>query len=134
MKKILISFLRKQIKSQKIIFMDADEIYELLNKIIGIYSVFLAIFGTIGNLISFSVCIRKKLRKTPAFVFMAIMNLFESLSLYFWNMNSFYIAFIFSMPIGDVNRIACKLTTFFQYFSSTVSAYLLVIVIQLKVK
>lgn len=104
----------------------SEDTYLLLNKIVSIYSVFLAVFGTVGNLICFFICLRKSLRKTPIFVFIATMSLFESLSLYVWNMNNFYTIFFFSMPIGDMDPFVCKFTTFIQYFSSYIAAYSLV--------
>jgi hypothetical protein len=93
----------------------------------GYYGVALAVFGTIGNLISFGICLRPSLRNTPTFVFLACMMLVDTLGLYFFNLNVFF-SFTYGLYAGDYSREACISTSFLQGFSFQSSAFLLVII------
>ena len=97
----------------------------IYNKINSCYSVVVAGLGTIGNLMAMYVCLRKNLRKTPTFVFIAFVLPMDTLSLFFWNFNNFYTTFFNFLPVNN-NLKTCKIVTFLQMFSLQSSAYLLV--------
>lgn len=100
-------------------------IYYVLNVLISVFALSVAIFGTIGNLITFLICMRKSLRSTTSFQFIAYLVVVDTISLYEWNLNNFSITF-FGAAIGDFHEWSCKIITFLQYFSSQSSAFLLV--------
>ena len=85
------------------------------NQAIGIYSVTLAVLGSLGNIIVFITCLRKSLRKVPTFVFLAFLSLIDMSSLYFYNLNDYFTAF-YNLTIADFGLMACKFTSFFAMF------------------
>jgi hypothetical protein len=98
---------------------------QILNVLISSYSIIIAVLGTAGNILCFVICMRKTLREIPTFIFMSFLVLSDTLSLYSWNLNNFFITF-YGLSIGDFNDASCKLTSFMQFFSNQTSAYLLV--------
>ena len=105
--------------------MENNQVIFILNRIVSCYSIVLAWFGTLGNLLSTIVCLQKSLRKTPTFIFISFMVNLDSLSLYFWNFNSYYLSFYGISPM-DESELACKMTNSLQMFSLQGSAYFLV--------
>ena len=102
-----------------------DSSYYDLNSILSYYSIILAIFGTIGNILACITCFRKKLRKVPTFVFVGFMVICDTIALYFWNFNDFLLTY-HEATIGDYSLIGCKLTSVIQCVSLQASAFLLV--------
>ncbi len=100
-------------------------VYYNFNVFLAYYSIFLAIFGTIGNILSFIICLRPHLRKIPTFIFFAYMMIMHTISLYFWNFNIFILTF-YGFTIGDVNLASCRITSYLQGVSFQSSAFLLV--------
>ena len=100
-------------------------VFKTLNEILSYYSILLAGFGTFGNLLSLVVCMRKSLRKTPTFIFIAFMVVLDALSLYFWNLNTYFGSF-HGFALMDQSPLSCMLTNFFQMFSLQASSYILV--------
>jgi hypothetical protein len=96
---------------------------------LSVYVIVLAVVGTIGNIFSFFVCLRKELRKVPTFVFLAFTMLADSLCLYFWNINTYMIRFK-GYSIAYIDIESCRITTFLQGISLQSSAYLLVMTTQ----
>lgn len=97
----------------------------VINVFLATYSVILAVFGTIGNLLTSYICTRKCLKGIPTYVFIGFMSLMDIPCLFFWNLNDFYLLVI-GVTIGDVSDAACKITTFLHYFSTQSSVYILV--------
>jgi hypothetical protein len=97
----------------------------ILNEIVSCYSVVLAIHGTVGNLLVAFICLRKGLRKTPTFVFNAILSLNNIMILYHTNITNFFQTY-FGFFVPDINIEACRLTTFFQLGFAQASSYLMV--------
>ena len=62
-----------------------------------VYSLLIAIFGTIDNVITFCVCIRKRLRKTPTFLFTAAMVLMDILPLLTLNLTDAFVKIFLSL-------------------------------------
>jgi hypothetical protein len=94
-------------------------------KTIGVYSMIILVIGTAGNTFAALVCLRKSLRETPTFVFICFELVSDTVSLYFWNIDHYLVAF-YSYMIEDVNIQLCRLATFFQTTSLQWSAWLLV--------
>ena len=91
--------------------------------IMGLYDVFLALFGTLGNILVFIIAFR--LRKTTTFVFLVFLAVVDSLTLYWWNLDDFrYIYFGSSAQEGSV--YGCKILNYFQLTSMESSAWLLI--------
>ena len=105
--------------------MDINEIYFILNVIISVLGVTVTLAGTILNLFTVYVCTRKSLWSIPQFHIIIYMSIVDTISLYNWNMSEFTITF-FGAAVGDFNELACKSTSFLQYFSSQSSVYIMV--------
>jgi hypothetical protein len=105
--------------------MDAYTI-DIFAKIIGVYSIFICIIGTLGNGIAASISVRKSLRQTPTFIFIGFALISDIMSLYFWNIDHYLLAFN-SYQMEYLNQILCRFCTFCQTFSLQWSAWLLVI-------
>ena len=101
------------------------DLYGIANYILAYYGVFLTVFGTIGNLICFIVCIQKSLRQTPTYIFLAFMSLLDILNLYFWNFNGIFLIY-YNMTFADLNLSICRFSFFCQCFALGSSAYILV--------
>ena len=101
---------------------------EVLAKSIGIYSILILLIGSLGNLCASLACTRKSLRKTPTFVFIGFALISDTVSLYFWNIDHYLLAFE-SYQIEDVSIFFCRFATFFQTTSLQWSAWLLVNII-----
>lgn len=96
----------------------------LISKILAGYSLFLVLFGTIGNLIVFVVSIR--LRRITTFVFIAFLAVSDTFTLYYWNLNHFIYTFL-GYDIENDTIVGCKLGNFVQFSSLEISSWLLVI-------
>jgi hypothetical protein len=94
-------------------------------KALAVYSLFLVIFGTIGNLCTCFICMRKSLRKTTCFVFLSFISIIDIFTLYTWNLSNFIVPF-YGYFHENSNIIWCKLSVFLQFFSLQSSAWLLV--------
>ena len=94
-------------------------------EIVAWYSLFLIIFGTLANAISIVVCLRHKLRKVPTFVFYTFMLAGDTLSIFFWNLDHYYLTY-FGYEIEEINLFLCQFSTFIQIFGFQSSAWLLV--------
>ena len=91
--------------------------------IMGMYDVFLALFGTLGNILVFIIAFR--LRKTTTFVFLIYLAVADSITLYWWNLDDFrFIYFGSSAQEGSV--YGCKILNYFQLTSMESSAWLLI--------
>ena len=97
-------------------------LYKTLNYIIAVFSIILCILGTIGNIITLLMCLRKNLRKRPLFIFMmftAIMNIFPLVSI------AFYSVVIEILKIEN-QTIFYKINAFISSWGSQSTNYLLV--------
>lgn len=103
-----------------------DDLIETLKQILAVYSISILIIGTISNICCFCVFMRKSLRKIPTFVFLSFIHIFDSMTLYFWNLDHFLLPF-YGYMIEFRSIHTCRLSTFMQLFSLQCSAWLLVI-------
>ena len=82
--------------------------FEILNEVLAIYSLFLIIVGTIGNLLASIVCFKQtKLRSVPTFVFIGYMAFIDMFSMYWVNFDYFYSTF-FNQHLTQNNVFHCK--------------------------
>lgn len=100
-----------------------SDVFPVLMKIFGIYSLCLTIFGTIFNLASFYVCVR--IKKNTTFTILRFLTIVDALSLYFWNLNHFLVPFV-KISLLTTNLWLCRIGDFVQYSSLEMSAWLLV--------
>ena len=99
--------------------------YSTINYILSYYSLLVASFGTLGNLITIFICTRKALRETTTFIFIAFMSFVETISLYEWNLNAYFLTY-FKFNITDFNLATCRALSVLQMFSLQCSAFFLV--------
>lgn len=76
------------------------------NHIFGSYSVFLMIYGTSTNFFCSMICLSKRLRYTPIFVFLAFIAFIDIIPLYALNFDTFYSSW-FGNTHRDVSLIYC---------------------------
>ena len=100
-------------------------IFDEIKTGIAYYCVILVAYGTIGNLISTGICLRKSLREVPTFIFFAVISILDACSLYFINLNPYMVMFK-GKSITDYSLVGCRLTSFLQMFFSQSSSYILV--------
>ncbi len=95
------------------------------NNLIAYYSLFLTVYGTVGNIVTIMVTSRRRLRRTPTFVFLSFKIVFDTITLYFWNLNSAIFVY-YGFQLGDFNIWACRTTAFFGALSSESAIYIMV--------
>ena len=100
-------------------------IYYSLTTALSYYAIFLAVFGTLGNVIVVIVCTRSSLRKNPTFNFLIPIALFDTIPLYIANFNSYFIQ-KYGSNVFDMNLYFCKIFIFTQMLSQESSAFLMV--------
>jgi predicted membrane channel-forming protein YqfA (hemolysin III family) len=93
-----------------------------LNIQVQIFLIFFWSFGTIGNIFSISMCLRKELRKTPTFAFMAFICLLNICSLTTLIACPDSLKF-FQVEKFQIHLILCKLSIFITFWSQS-SSYL----------
>lgn len=97
-------------------------------KVFGAYSLFLTIFGTISNTLSIFICLRKKLRKNPMFIFFSFMLIFDTIALFEYNLSTgFYKPFNDGIILEHLSEAWCKLSAFLQVFALHASVWFLLV-------
>ena len=79
--------------------MDGNSIAKLLTQIFNAYGIVVVVFGTIGNIFGAIICLQKRLRKIPTFVFLAFLQLVDVTTIYIWNINAFGTTFFSYNPL-----------------------------------
>lgn len=92
---------------------------------IGLYCFLLIILGTIGNLLTIYICLRRRLRSYTTFIFISFMCFCDSISLYVWCLDHFLEPY-FGLTIEQISPISCRIGYFVQFFSLQSSSWLLV--------
>ena len=100
-----------------------NNVYDILEKILGLYTLLLIVIGTITSLLSIYICFR--LRQTSTFVFLAFLSLSDILTLYYWNLTHFINSYT-NIDFLNFNYWVCKFGSYFQFTSLQISAWLLV--------
>ncbi len=104
------------------------QIQDKILQFVGYFSIFLIVYGTISNLLVFSVCMRKRLRQTPLFVYLSFKVICDTVPLYTFGFNPYFL-FTFGYNIGDINIYLCRLATYLTYTVEETAAWLMVILI-----
>lgn len=96
---------------------------EPIIRVLGIYSLFLIIFGTLSNSICFLICLTKQLRSIPTFTFLAFGVFIDTISLYFLNIDQFYKAY-YGVSLKELSLFYCHSETFFHDTTVQIAAWL----------
>jgi hypothetical protein len=83
------------------------DIFDILNKVFGIYCLLLVIFGTLLNTLGLVICLRKRLRTFTTFVFVTFIFVADTFSLYLWCLNHFIEAF-YGFVMEEKSKWICK--------------------------
>ena len=92
-------------------------------KILGYYSLIIALLGLFGNIIIFVVSFKSK--TNSMFVLFCYLAISDTLSLLFWNLNHFIYS-SFNLDIQNFNVYSCKIGSWIQFSSLQSSAWILV--------
>ena len=98
----------------------------VFKKMVATINLCLIIFGTIGNLLTATICLRKRLRKINTFKFFAFNAILDAVGLYEWNLRQLVLYF-FNKDWSLQSLIYCKWNSYIQYVSLEASAWILVI-------
>jgi len=100
----------------------AENFFQILDKIIIILTIALSSTGIIGNFVSTLITMRKELRKTPTFVFMAFLSVINILKV----ITIGFSLFIFHFLVDDLNDLNYffSVIIFFLCFTYQSSSYL----------
>lgn len=102
-----------------------DDISGFLFNVIAIYCLILVILGTLGNLFTIYICMRKKLRQITTFIFLGFMTFSDTFALYIWCLDHFLEVF-FNFSVEKHSIWSCRVAIFIQYVSLEWSSWLLV--------
>jgi hypothetical protein len=98
---------------------------KIFKKIIAFYNIILIIFGTLGNILTCIICLRRRLKKVNTFKLFALNAIMATISLYEWNLRQI-ILYLFEIDLIYQSLLYCQLTAFLQYVSFESSAWFLV--------
>jgi hypothetical protein len=103
--------------------------YEL---VLSYYTLILIVIGTICNLTSFSIMLKKNMRKHTCMKFLAILTLSDTIVLFQWNMNTFFKYNLSVAPLySDLEEISlfwCRWISYLAFSSLQTSSWLLCMV------
>lgn len=87
----------------------------LIEKTLSIINLGFIVFGTVGNLLTFLILMRKNVFKHSCMRFLAVLCILDTLCLYTWNFSMVYSMF-FRKKIEHEGAIFCRFFSFFSYF------------------
>ena len=104
--------------------------YETAELIIsGIIPIGLIVIGTLGNAISICILLRKQNRRTSTNIYLMMLCLMDTISLYQWNLtNAVFTLTDGKQQIWGRSLVLCKLSEFFAFYSLHTSAMFLTFV------
>jgi hypothetical protein len=103
-----------------------DYTVDIARKFFACFACLFLVFGTITNLLSCIICLKKPLNETPTFIFMAFMVVSDTLALYGLNLDWYFYNAFFSQYLSDKYWFYCKIHYFIHLFPLKTSAWLLV--------
>jgi hypothetical protein len=86
------------------------------------------IFGTIGNMLTFLVLLRKSIFKHSCMRYLATLCILDTLCLYTWNFSSVYQELFTGRKIEFEGAIICRLFSFFSYFILQASSWIMCLI------
>ena len=92
-----------------------------------IYALILIIVGTVGNLLTIIVLLRRNLRRLVTIRYLIVVSICDTISLYGWNLNSFY-KFNISPEkdnLEEISIIHCRVISFMTFVSLQLSSWCL---------
>ena len=94
---------------------------------LSIYALLLVIIGTIGNLLTIVVLVRRNLRRFVTVRYLILVSLCDLISLYGWNLNNFYKFNVSSSNsnIEDLSLVHCRLISFVTFVTLQLSSWCL---------
>jgi hypothetical protein len=94
---------------------------------LSIYALALIIIGTVGNILTIIVLLRRHLRRFVTVNYLIIVSICDLISLYGWNLNSFYKFNISTKNsnIEDLSLIHCRLISFMTFVTLQLSSWCL---------
>lgn len=102
-----------------------ESIYDILKKIVAAYNMFLIIAGTIGNIFTIFIFMKKEFSVTTAFRLYVFNIFFDTFSLYHWNIRQF-ILYFWKIDYQNVYLFYCSFTSYAQISSFEISSWFLV--------
>nr|QVK45786.1 G protein-coupled receptor [Proales similis] len=98
-------------------------------KVLALYTLLLMVAGTLGNLVTFTIMMRKSLRKYSCMRYLAVLSLADLVVLYQWNLNSFYKYYLTRPPeytdLEELSVFWCRWISYFAFTSLQLSSWLL---------
>jgi hypothetical protein len=94
---------------------------------LSIYALVLIIIGTLGNILTIIVLLRRHLRRFATVRYLVVVSICDLISLYGWNLNNFY-KFNISIRntnIEDLSLIHCRLISFMTFVALQLSSWCL---------
>lgn len=87
----------------------------------------LIIVGTVGNLLTIIVLLRRNLRRLVTIRYLIIVSICDTISLYGWNLNNFYKFNINSKKdnLEELSIIHCRIISFMTFVSLQLSSWCL---------
>ncbi|CAF3798630.1 unnamed protein product, partial [Rotaria magnacalcarata] len=101
--------------------------YIFVIRYLSLYALLLIIIGTVGNLLTIVVLLRKNLRRLVTIRYLIIVSICDTISLYGWNLNNFY-KFHISRISGNLEEISilhCRIISFMTFVSLQLSSWCL---------
>jgi len=94
---------------------------------LSIYALVLIIIGTVGNILTIIVLLRRHLRRFVTVNYLIIVSICDLISLYGWNLNNFYKFNISTKNsnIEDLSLIHCRLISFMTFVTLQLSSWCL---------
>ncbi|CAF0894526.1 unnamed protein product [Adineta ricciae] len=99
----------------------------LIIQFLSIYALILIIVGTVGNLLTVVVLLRRNLRRLVTIRYLIVVSICDTISLYGWNLNSFY-KFNINRNNGNLEEISiihCRVISFMTFVSLQLSSWCL---------
>ena len=103
------------------------DLQDTILRLLGLFALFLIVFGTLSSVLNIVVCLRKRLRRVNTFVCLLFISLADIFTLYCWNFDRFINIWFPSQRYETLSLGFCKFIVFLQFFSLDWSSWLLVL-------
>ena len=94
---------------------------------LSIYALILVIVGTLGNLLAIIILCRRNLRRHVTMRYLIAVSIFDTVSLYGWNLNNFYKFTISSNyhNIEEISLVHCRFLSYMSFVGLQLSSWCL---------